>query len=246
MTARKEVHRRASAESPIGRTSSIEDAIPLRAESQATRSSTKPWSSRSAARRGTPSMRTRWSAAPSCSRTASARASVCSWLAGGEKQKGSPGGRRGHRRRRGEWSRRSNGGCVDFDAVVATPDMMRAVGKPRQGARPRAEYDAEPGRPGHRQRPRSAKAVREIKAGKVEFRVDKTGIIHAPVGKIRRSRAMRSWPTRHALVESIVKAKPAAAKGNMHEEQRHLHRRRWGLGIRIVDTTTHIDVVVKH
>ena len=56
------------------------------------------------------------------------------------------------------------------------------------------------------------KAVREIKAGKVEFRVDKTGIVHAPVGKT-------SFPTSnlvenaHALVDSIVKAKPAAAKG---------------------------------
>jgi large subunit ribosomal protein L1 len=56
------------------------------------------------------------------------------------------------------------------------------------------------------------KAVREIKAGKVEFRVDKTGIVHAPVGKA-------SFPTQNllqnanALVEAIVKAKPAAAKG---------------------------------
>jgi large subunit ribosomal protein L1 len=56
------------------------------------------------------------------------------------------------------------------------------------------------------------KAVREIKAGKVEFRVDKTGIVHAPVGKV-------SFPTdrllenAQALVDSIVKAKPAAAKG---------------------------------
>jgi large subunit ribosomal protein L1 len=57
-----------------------------------------------------------------------------------------------------------------------------------------------------------AKAVREIKAGKVEFRVDKTGIIHAPVGKT-------SFPADHlvanaqALIESVIKAKPAAAKG---------------------------------
>jgi large subunit ribosomal protein L1 len=57
-----------------------------------------------------------------------------------------------------------------------------------------------------------AKAVREIKAGKVEFRVDKTGIIHAPLGKV-------SFPTphlvanAHALVDSVIRAKPAAAKG---------------------------------
>jgi large subunit ribosomal protein L1 len=56
------------------------------------------------------------------------------------------------------------------------------------------------------------KAVQEIKAGKVEFRVDKTGIIHAPVGKT--SFASESLVANaHALVDSIVKAKPAAAKG---------------------------------
>jgi large subunit ribosomal protein L1 len=60
--------------------------------------------------------------------------------------------------------------------------------------------------------PNVAQAIKEIKAGKVEFRVDKTGIIHAPVGKT-------SFPTEnlvanaHALVDSVVRAKPAAAKG---------------------------------
>src|SRR6201987_3562977 len=75
---------------------------------------------------------------------------------------------------------RINGGWIDFDAVVATPDMMRAVGRLGKGLGPR----------GLMPNPQTgtvstdiAKAVREIKAGKVEFRVDKTGIIHAPVGK---------------------------------------------------------------
>jgi large subunit ribosomal protein L1 len=60
--------------------------------------------------------------------------------------------------------------------------------------------------------PNVAQAIKEIKAGKVEFRVDKTGIIHAPLGKT-------SFPTKslidnaHALVDSVVRAKPAAAKG---------------------------------
>ena len=101
------------------------------------------------------------------------------------------------------------GGWVDFDAVVATPDMMRAVGRLGKVLGPR----------GLMPNPKTgtvttdiAKAVKEIKAGKVEFRVDKTGIIHAPLGKT-------SFPAKNlidnakALVESVVKAKPAAAKG---------------------------------
>ena len=81
-----------------------------------------------------------------------------------------------------------------------------------------------------------AKAVREIKAGKVEFRVDKTGIIHAPVGKA--SFASDSLVANaHALVESIVKAKPAAAKGKYLKSVTVSST--MGPGIRI--DTTHID-----
>jgi large subunit ribosomal protein L1 len=57
-----------------------------------------------------------------------------------------------------------------------------------------------------------AKAVREIKAGKVEFRVDKTGIVHAPIGKVSFA-TERLLENAHALVDSVVKAKPSAAKG---------------------------------
>jgi large subunit ribosomal protein L1 len=98
---------------------------------------------------------------------------------------------------------------MDFDAVVATPDMMRAVGKLGKVLGPR----------GLMPNPKTGtvtmdigRAVREIKAGKVEFRVDKTGIVHAPVGKA-------SFPANnlvenaHALIDSVVKAKPSAAKG---------------------------------
>jgi large subunit ribosomal protein L1 len=101
------------------------------------------------------------------------------------------------------------GGWMDFDAVVATPDMMRAVGKLGKVLGPR----------GLMPNPKTGtvtmdigKAVREIKAGKVEFRVDKTGIVHAPVGKV-------SFPANnlvenaHALIDSVIKAKPSAAKG---------------------------------
>ena len=101
------------------------------------------------------------------------------------------------------------GGWTDFDAVVATPDMMRAVGRLGKVLGPR----------GLMPNPKTGtvstdirKAVQEIKAGKVEFRVDKTGIIHAPVGKTSFS-SESLVANAQALVESIVKAKPAAAKG---------------------------------
>ncbi|MGH9253312.1 MAG: 50S ribosomal protein L1 [Vicinamibacterales bacterium] len=101
------------------------------------------------------------------------------------------------------------GGWVDFDAVVATPDMMRAVGRLGKVLGPRGLM---PNPKTGTVTPNVAQAIREIKAGKVEFRVDKTGIIHAPLGKT-------SFPpdklidNAHALVGSVVRAKPPAAKG---------------------------------
>jgi len=127
---------------------------------------------------------------------------------------------------------------TDFDAVIATPDMMRSVGKLGKVLGPR----------GLMPNPKTgtvsldiAKAVREIKAGKVEFRVDKTGIIHAPVGKISFAGDSLIANT-HALVDSIVKAKPAAAKGKYLKSVTLSST--MGPGVRI--DTTHIDVVVKH
>src|SRR5918999_1773007 len=100
-------------------------------------------------------------------------------------------------------------GWVDFDAVVATPDMMRAVGKLGKVLGPR----------GLMPNPKTGtvtvdirKAVNEIKAGKVEFRVDKTGIVHAPVGKVSFA-SDRLLANAHALVDAVIKAKPSAAKG---------------------------------
>ncbi len=101
------------------------------------------------------------------------------------------------------------GGWMDFDAVVATPDMMRAVGKLGKVLGPRGLM---PNPKTGTVTPNIANAVKEIKAGKVEFRVDKTGIVHAPIGKV-------SFPpasllaNAQALVDSVVKAKPPAAKG---------------------------------
>lgn len=101
------------------------------------------------------------------------------------------------------------GGWMDFDAVVATPDMMRSVGKLGKVLGPR----------GLMPNPKTgtvtfevAKAVREIKAGKVEFRVDKTGIIHAPCGKIR-FEEKNLYENAKALIEAVLRAKPASSKG---------------------------------
>jgi large subunit ribosomal protein L1 len=102
-----------------------------------------------------------------------------------------------------------NGGWTAFDAVVATPDMMRAVGKLGKVLGPRGLM---PNPKTGTVTPNVAQAVKEIKAGKVEFRVDKTGIVHAPVGKISFS-AQNLVDNATALIDSILRAKPAAAKG---------------------------------
>ena len=101
------------------------------------------------------------------------------------------------------------GGWMDFEAVVATPDMMRAVGRLGKVLGPRGLM---PNPKTGTVTPNVAQAIKEIKAGKVEFRVDKTGIIHAPVGRISFP-AQNLIENAHALVNSVVKAKPSAAKG---------------------------------
>lgn len=104
---------------------------------------------------------------------------------------------------------RIQGGWMEFEAVVATPDMMRSVGKLGRILGPR----------GLMPNPKIgtvttdvAQAVREIKAGKVNYRVDKAGVVHAPIGKASFA-AENLVANAYALVSSVVKAKPAAARG---------------------------------
>jgi large subunit ribosomal protein L1 len=100
-------------------------------------------------------------------------------------------------------------GWTDFEAVIATPDMMKSAGRLGKVLGPR----------GLMPNPKTgtvtfevARAVKEIKAGKVEFRLDKTGIIHSPVGKISFG-AEQLAGNAQALLAAVVKAKPAGAKG---------------------------------
>src|SRR6516225_8118469 len=98
---------------------------------------------------------------------------------------------------------------TDFDAVIATPDMMRSVGKLGKILGPRGLM---PNPKTGTVTPEVGKAVREVKAGKVEFRVDKTGIIHAPVGKISFA-PDKLAENAASLITAVIKAKPAVAKG---------------------------------
>ncbi|MFB3779119.1 MAG: 50S ribosomal protein L1 [Bryobacteraceae bacterium] len=98
---------------------------------------------------------------------------------------------------------------TDFDAVVATPDMMRSVGKLGKILGPR----------GLMPNPKTGtvtmdveRAVREVKAGKVEFRVDKTGVLHVPVGKVS-FQGDKLLENAQTLIQAVLRAKPAAAKG---------------------------------
>jgi large subunit ribosomal protein L1 len=101
------------------------------------------------------------------------------------------------------------GGWLDFDRVVATPDMMGSVGKLGKILGPRGlmpnpkvgtvTFDV-------------ARAVNDLKAGKVEFRVEKAGIVHSPLGKVSFG-AEKLQENTLALIETIVKLKPASSKG---------------------------------
>ena len=104
---------------------------------------------------------------------------------------------------------RIKGGWTDFDAVIATPDMMRLVGQLGKVLGPRGLM---PNPKTGTVTPDVATAVRETKAGKVEYRVDKTGVIHVGVGKVSFD-AQKLRENAKALLDAVVKAKPATAKG---------------------------------
>lgn len=102
-----------------------------------------------------------------------------------------------------------NSGWLEFDRAVATPDLMGLVGKLGKVLGPR----------GLMPNPKAgtvtfdiARAVKEIKAGKVEYRVEKAGIIHVPVGKVSFDHK-QLYENAYAILESIIKAKPASSKG---------------------------------
>ncbi len=104
---------------------------------------------------------------------------------------------------------RIKGGWLDFDALVATPDMMGKVGQLGKVLGPR----------GLMPNPKTGtvtmdvkKAIEETKAGKVEYRVDKTGVIHSPVGKVSFDETKLLENTR-VLINAVMKAKPTTAKG---------------------------------
>ena len=101
-----------------------------------------------------------------------------------------------------------NGGWMDFEVVIATPDMMGVVGRLGKVLGPRGLM---PNPKAGTVTPDVAKAVQEAKAGKIEYRLDKANIIHCPIGKASFG-AEKLEQNFNALMEAVAKAKPAAAK----------------------------------
>ena len=104
---------------------------------------------------------------------------------------------------------RIQGGWTDFDVAVATPDMMGMVGRVARILGPRGLM---PNPRSGTVTPDNGRAVREVTGGRVEFRLDKTGVIHVPIGKVSfdEDKIMQNLS---ALVDAVVRAKPSGAKG---------------------------------
>jgi len=127
---------------------------------------------------------------------------------------------------------------TDYDAIVATPDMMKSVGRLGKILGPR----------GLMPNPKTgtvtfdvAKAVEEVKAGKVEFRTDKTALVHVPVGKLSFT-PDKLVENATVVISSVIKAKPAAAKGKYLKSVTLSST----MGPGIVIDTTHVTEAVKH
>jgi large subunit ribosomal protein L1 len=126
-------------------------------------------------------------------------------------------------------------GWTDYDAVIATPDMMKSAGRLGKVLGPR----------GLMPNPKTgtvtadvAKAIRETKAGKVEFRVDKAGIVHCPIGKIQFD-GSKLAENAHALIGAVLKAKPAAAKGKYVKKITLTSTMGPGISIDLIEAETH-------
>ncbi len=104
---------------------------------------------------------------------------------------------------------RIQGGWTDFDTAVATPDMMGKVGRVARILGPRGLM---PNPRSGTVTPDIGRAIREVKGGRVEFRLDKTGVIHVPIGKVsfEEDKILQNLS---ALVDAVVRAKPSGAKG---------------------------------
>lgn len=102
-----------------------------------------------------------------------------------------------------------NEGWLGFDVIIATPDMMAVVGRLARILGPKGLM---PSPKAGTVTPDVAKGVTEVKAGKIEYRLDKTNIIHCPIGKVSFG-TQKLEENFNALIEAVVKAKPAAAKG---------------------------------
>jgi large subunit ribosomal protein L1 len=104
---------------------------------------------------------------------------------------------------------RVQGGWTDFDVAVATPDLMGKIGRVARILGPRGLM---PNPRSGTVTPDIGRAIREVKGGRVEFRLDKTGVIHVPIGKVS-FEDDRILQNLSALVDAVVRAKPSGAKG---------------------------------